>query len=375
MRRTRPIFTLIVLVVAMSLSGCTLLDDIFGGLAAVCEQPELVVTKTADTNDGLCSADDCSLREAVITSNDCPGEDTIRIPAGVYRLTRTGADEEEARRGDLDLRDDVIILGDPSRTTPDSGEAEVVEIRGEGADRIFDIAPARDFDRTSPLNVVIQRVIVREGRADRGAGILNRGNLRLVLVSMMNNQAALPDGVGGEANGGGLYNQDSGQLHFDNVSFNNNRADNGAGLYMQSGSAVGDEIAITENSAAGDGGGIYLRTGSRTELTNVDFIHNQAGGNGGGVFSDSEFDGQFLLFEENSAEGQGGGLFNGSSALALLDNTHFTLNLGGQGGGLFNAGRTEVSRSSINQNRAFDHQGGGIANIRSSLASESGVVP
>ncbi len=41
-----------------------------------------VVTKTADTNDGLCNAD-CSLREAIVAANANPGVDTIAfdIPA------------------------------------------------------------------------------------------------------------------------------------------------------------------------------------------------------------------------------------------------------------------------------------------------------
>src|SRR5262245_59130370 len=41
------------------------------------------VTKTTDTNDGVCDAD-CSIREAIIAA--APG-DTITIPAGTYTLS------------------------------------------------------------------------------------------------------------------------------------------------------------------------------------------------------------------------------------------------------------------------------------------------
>ena len=70
-----------------------------------------VVTKTADTNDGECSADDCSLREAVVAANAAAGPDTITVPPGTYTLTLAGAGEEAAATGDLDITDDVTIIG------------------------------------------------------------------------------------------------------------------------------------------------------------------------------------------------------------------------------------------------------------------------
>ena len=43
----------------------------------------LTVTKTQDTDDGVCNAD-CSLREAI---DDAAAGDTVEIPAGTYTLT------------------------------------------------------------------------------------------------------------------------------------------------------------------------------------------------------------------------------------------------------------------------------------------------
>ena len=58
------------------------------------------VTKTADTNDGVCDAD-CSLREAISAANAAAGADTITVPAGTYQLTlgnAGGANEDPTPR-------------------------------------------------------------------------------------------------------------------------------------------------------------------------------------------------------------------------------------------------------------------------------------
>lgn len=69
------------------------------------------VTKTTDTNDGACTLDDCSLREAVIAANATPGLDIISLPAGTYTLSIPGAEEDFAATGDLDVREGVTFAG------------------------------------------------------------------------------------------------------------------------------------------------------------------------------------------------------------------------------------------------------------------------
>src|SRR5690242_2200973 len=77
------------------------------------------VTKTADTNDGVCNAD-CSLREAISAANLSPGADTITLPAGTYQLTLAnagGINEDGNASGDLDINDSLTINGAGSATT------------------------------------------------------------------------------------------------------------------------------------------------------------------------------------------------------------------------------------------------------------------
>jgi CSLREA domain-containing protein len=68
------------------------------------------VTKTADTNDGVCDAD-CSLREAIIAANLAVGADIITLPVSPYSLTIGGANENLAATGDLDITGDLTING------------------------------------------------------------------------------------------------------------------------------------------------------------------------------------------------------------------------------------------------------------------------
>ena len=88
------------------------------------------VTKTADTNDGVCGGD-CSLREAVIAANSIPGADVITLPSGTYILTISGTNEDNAATGDLDIKDNLTLSG---------AGANMTIINGGGIDRVFQIS-------------------------------------------------------------------------------------------------------------------------------------------------------------------------------------------------------------------------------------------
>lgn len=96
------------------------------------------------TVDEVNSDSDCSLREAIIAANTdtavsgCAagsGADVISVPFGTYSLTVTGMGEDEAALGDLDILESVTINGSVVAATI---------IDGQGADRVFDIAPLAD---------------------------------------------------------------------------------------------------------------------------------------------------------------------------------------------------------------------------------------
>jgi CSLREA domain-containing protein len=85
------------------------------------------VTQFTDDS-GVCNAN-CSLREAILAANAAPGPDIISLPAGTHSLTITGAGEDNAASGDLDITEALTITG----AGPD---ATVIEASGL-ADRIF----------------------------------------------------------------------------------------------------------------------------------------------------------------------------------------------------------------------------------------------
>jgi hypothetical protein len=100
-----------------------------GPLAAAVYTP----TRYDDPAPNGCLPADCSLREAVIAANaDEESNDTIRLSAGRYELTRAGAGEDDGLTGDLDLVGDVELEGPGARMTT---------IDANGLDRVLDFLP------------------------------------------------------------------------------------------------------------------------------------------------------------------------------------------------------------------------------------------
>jgi hypothetical protein len=117
---------------------------------------EPAVTTTADTvnvapGDGVCAdgSGDSSLRAAVQEANATPGAAEIRLAAGTYNLSLTGAGEDAAATGDLDILDALHI----------DGRNAVIDLAGLG-DRAFDV-----FAVASISNVIIVNGAPPEGES------------------------------------------------------------------------------------------------------------------------------------------------------------------------------------------------------------------
>jgi CSLREA domain-containing protein len=96
---------------------------LLAGLALTAQAATYTVTKTADTNDGVCDAD-CSLREAITAANANPGVDVIRFAIGSGLKTIMPLSALPV------ISDPVVIDG---TTQPGFSGAPLIEIDGENA--------------------------------------------------------------------------------------------------------------------------------------------------------------------------------------------------------------------------------------------------
>lgn len=319
--------------------------------------PEYTVTKTADTDDGVCSADDCSLREAVRNANACPGAQTIRLPAGGYTLTIAGPGEDAAASGDLDLTDDLTIIGEGAPS-----------IHGGGLDRLFEIH--------APAAVRMEGLILTDGREQLGGAVRNHGTLTLVGLSIHSNEAVVPPGGSGSSAGGGLFNE-AGTLTLIDTQVFGNRADTGGGIHNFATARLdASGLLLAGNRANMAGGGLWNNTAARALLNDVTLRQNQADGSGAGIYSAGHLEIERATFEENTEAVQGGGLYVAAGTSSggvdlpsesFLYDAWFTNISAQQGGAVYNAGLLHLYRSSLTINTAFGGFGGGAYNETTGL--------
>ena len=99
-------------------------------LAAPLAAFDFAVNRFDDPAPDGCLPGDCSLREAVIAANANADFDRVLLSYGTYELTIPGANEDEAATGDVDVRQDLDIVGV-------GGTMTVIDSSGTG-DRTID---------------------------------------------------------------------------------------------------------------------------------------------------------------------------------------------------------------------------------------------
>jgi CSLREA domain-containing protein len=247
----------------------------------ICE-PIYLVTKTADTDDGVCSVSDCSLREAVDNANACAGAQTIQLPAGNYPLTLVGAGEDLNATGDLDITDHLTILGEGAPS-----------ISGENQDRIFEI-----FD---PAIVELDLLILINGNEQLGGAVHNWSTTTIRNSSIHDNVAEVPLGGSGSSGGGGIFNG-AGTLTLIDTQVFGNSADHGGGIHnFATATLVLDNVLLQGNVARQNAGGLWNNFASDTTLTNVEFRQNESATHAGALYNAGHLEGDVVTFVENIA--------------------------------------------------------------------------
>ncbi len=343
-----------------------------------------IVTKTEDTDDGVCDTD-CSLREAVVAANATGGNDTIHLPAGTYQLTLDWWGVAD-HFGSLDIERET-------GTTSILGAGRDVTVIDATTLRTLGVSfPDRVFSVGYHAGLELIGVTVTGGYTDNfgsahqdGGGIWNWNGYLTVTDSLVEGNFA---GVGG----GGIANH-FGPATITNTIIRNNTTDppdytnssNWGGGILNTGTMTIISSEITDNSTNhfGFGGGI----GNAGVLEVIDStISGNHAKRGGGIGTDWAMTSgdEWMVTVTNSTisdnhahadsngPGQGGGIFNdgggilnpgGDVTFTVLDSTVAgnTVDIGDGGGVFNNGGVVEIHRSTLSGNFA-NGGGGGVFN-------------
>jgi hypothetical protein len=240
----------------------------------------------------------CTLRAAIQTANHHPGDDTILIFSNKVPLRFQGVpgDTEGAASGDLDVTDDLRIVG--------SGRDTAFIDGSKLKDRVFDVKDG--------VTLQLLKLTVQGGRAPKGDDPSN------------------PEG-------GGCI-RSHGKLQANNVAFLNCKADGAGGAILSqppedpealSGGALTCAI-VARSQSKSDGGGLAI-DGTPWSVRNSTLSLNSAGVRGGAISALAGETPQDLVITNvtistNKARQAGGALDLGAGVTAKINNTTFAGN-------------------------------------------------
>lgn len=283
------------------------------------------VTSVNDEEPNGCQIQSCTLREALIAANQNPGEDTIVLDDVSYFIYRTGSDEDLALSGDLDVLDDLRIIG--------------------------------KFTATEPLDVL---TLLKATQINESVFEVHEG------VSLYLQQVAVKNSDVGNASGGVIKTTDA-TVTLDEVIFSQNKARNGGVIFSLFSDIVINNSVFDNNIASNDGGAIFM-AGGRLQIHHSYLILNQALASGGAIHASFlthqnqptiSLDRTFVI--ENYAEDLGGGLFisgtENTAADVLINRSLFQSNEAQYGGGIRQEGSidTDIKASFFYNNRVAFH--------------------
>lgn len=254
-----------------------------------------------------------------------------------HPLSINGQGEDNTATGDLDILDDLTIIG--------AGMDKTI-IDGGGIDRVFHLV---DDSSCNYFEVTVSDLTIQNGECpNEGGGILSDCWKDLTIVNVMVRKNVSTSNGGGMLidsnlmmtntiitqntaglNGGGIFNNQSTIMIVDSEISRNVASQRGGGVLNNLyGSLDVSGSTISGNSAEGegpeDGGGGIYNSGSTIILTNSTISGNKAFEHGGGIYNENVLGVQSVVslynvtMYKNSAdqgtdsEGDGGGIYNNS---------------------------------------------------------------
>lgn len=270
-------------------------------LASTVFSATFTVTKTADSNDGMCDAD-CSLREAIAAANAASSDDVIDFDATVFGTAQT-----------VNVTLGEIIFAAAGSLTINGTGAGLLTIDGNMMNRIFKTGAG--------VVATINDATLTRGN---GVGALNSGSA------------------------GAIFN-DAGNLTLNNLIITGNSVTANAGGIRNSGagSVLTINNCIVSNNTAGtsSGGGIQNFSTSTVSINNSTFVGNTSGGSTGG--GGGQFNGTVRItnstFANNNAPGGAGGGLQSNGTSMIITNSTFSGNTSTNNGGGIHRGSTNVN--------------------------------
>ncbi|MGC5328770.1 beta strand repeat-containing protein, partial [Brevibacillus sp. SYSU BS000544] len=292
--------------------------------------------------DGICASNvpfsqKCTVRAAIMEANASVGSDTIIVPVGTYVLRLAGQNEDDSATGDLDVLDELTIIGangdpnaDPSLTKIQAGDGP-----GQGVERVIAINPKME----KAFNATLRSLTIRYGTHsavnswDKGGGGVyweasdNGGNAGSLTIS----NCVISDNTTSDGDGGGIA------------------------LFNSSGSAIAmatiDKTVVKNNQANGVGGGIFIGMNTPINLLNSEVSTNRSN-------------------DTSLFRGDGGGIYIANNTLAANANIKNSTisnnraeNSSGKGGGIYTLGPLRLENSALYGNASTSEAGGIYANV------------
>lgn len=283
---------------------------------AVCASAaDFTVTKTADTNDGVCDSD-CSLREAVAAAVGAASDDNVYFSSAVFSSPQL-----------ITISSDIIITSNGKISIIGPGPG-LLTVSGNNLGRIF-------TNQTGAITMIANM------RLTGGTGVSTVSTGR----------------------GGAVYNN-GGTLTLINLEIAGNTAANGGGVNTAGTATTNiDRCYISSNTATGSGGAIQNFSGNTTNITNSAIIGNSCASTsagGGGIQANGTVTVTNTTFGVNQANGgSGGGIYFNGTAITLNNVTianNFSTNNGG-GLTVTNANAVNIRNSIFAGNSGTDVSG------------------
>ncbi|MEJ7684499.1 MAG: choice-of-anchor Q domain-containing protein [Segetibacter sp.] len=220
----------------------------------------LTVTKTADTNDGVCDGD-CSLREAIAVANNSPSDEVIQFDATVFASAQT-----------ITLTLGQLTIANNSYVTINGTGANRLTITANYNSGVFYFNPGSVAE--------IKNVTVANSNASSSGVIVNSNATLTITNSVVRNGLS-----------SGILVKDGGVSTLIGSTVTANSDLFGAGLFVVNGSTatlINSTISGNTTSGGGSGGtglggGIYSSKASTVSLINSTISFNHAI-SGGGIY-------------------------------------------------------------------------------------------